>query len=269
MTTGPIRPRSKRVFWLAVAAFTFAILAVVLLANDKRNLKALAHHYQLDWFDEKTAAPTNLTDAPKAEVKRKDILVPAALLAPDSPLPPGEFLRKWRNSGPTLCDRLNAAGISNTGWQMSGVDARTSECIHEPITANAGDVANAGSFFLIVRGTTAGEISMVRMKIVLPPPEAGGAELQKKLVEAYRNFVEQAGWLEFADAAEAINRLDTVNESRFGAAISFSHEFENPRAFNFIMTARARTPGQRRTRDYFDTARWLPSADESLAEGPS
>lgn len=263
MTTGPIRPRSKRVFWLAAAVFTFAILAVVLLANDKRNLKALAHHYQLDWFDEKIAAPTKATDAPKAEVKQKDILVPAALLAPDSPLPPGEFLRKWRNSGPTLCDRLNAAGISNKGWQMSGFDAKTSECIHEPTTANA------GSFFLIVRGTTVGEISMVRMKIVLPPPEAGGAELQSKLVEAYRNFVEQAGWLEFADAAEAINRLETVDESRFGAAISFSHEFENPRSFNFIMTVQARTPGQRRTRDYFDTARWLPSANGPLAEGPS
>ncbi|MEZ2128485.1 MULTISPECIES: DUF6030 family protein [unclassified Sinorhizobium] len=269
MTTEPIRPRSKRVFWVAAAAFTFVILAVVLLANDKRNLKALVHHYQLDWFDDRIAAPTKVEGLPKTEVKQKNILVPAALLDPDSPLPPGEFLRKWRNSGPTLCDRLNAAGISNKGWQMSGFDAKTSECIHEPTAGNAGDIADAGSFFLIVRGTTLGEISMVRMKIVLPPPEAGGAELQKKLVEAYRNFVEQAGWLEFADAAGAINRLDTVDESRFGAAISFSHEFENPRAFNFFMTVQARTPGQRRTRDYFDTARWLPSADEPLAEGPS
>lgn len=269
MITEPIRPRSKRVFWLAAAAFIFAILAVVLLANDKRNLKALAQHYQLDWFDEKIVAPAKMTDAQKAEVKQKDVLIPAALLAPGSPLPPGEFLRKWRNSGPTLCDRLNAAGISNTGWQVSGFDARTSECIHEPTTAKAGDTANAGSFFLIVRGTTGGDISMVRMKVVLPPPEAGGAELQAKLVEAYRNFVEQAGWLEFADAAEVINRLDTVNESRFGAAISFSHEFENPRSFNFIMTVQARTPGQRRTRDYFNTARWLPSTDGPLAQGPS
>ncbi|TCL69525.1 DUF6030 family protein [Rhizobium sp. BK251] len=256
MTLKPAVRQSRAVFWITAIAFGSVIVATVFLANDMRNLKALVRHYHLDWFDPKPAPAPLPSEKTKGRVPSRQQLL--RLLGPESKVG-GGFLRVWPVSGPALCEKMNQTGVSNDGWKMSDFDAATFECSSETSVGTQGDVASFGSFFVIVRGDPSGRISLLRIKVVIPP-SPDGEVLRERLRTVFDAAMEQTAWSDLSNASAAIGKLETVNEGGFGATLTFNREFSNPNSYNLALAVQPKTAGQRRTADYFNADRWFALA---------
>ncbi len=263
MTIAPPRKKSTAVFWIATILIGSSILATVLLANDGRNLKALAQYYHLSWFDPPLPPPTAAKPvvALKARLKPAQIQLSEHMLDEGLPAMEASFVRTWKISGEALCARLIEAGFPVGAWKQSGIDTGTFECSYETQDSKGPDAA---SFFVIVRGTATGEVSNVRLKVILPDTDAGRA-FRDKFTGVVAMLVKESQWPDFETTLEPIGRLENVTRTAFGAKLTFSHEFEDPRRFNFVFELERATPQQRRTGNVLDSARWLPSPISTAA----
>jgi hypothetical protein len=266
MSIAPPRRKSRAVFWISTLAFGSAIAATFLLANDMHHLRRLAGRYHVTWFGHWLFPPPPAAEKPVVALKAKprpalprqaEMALPDHALDPVSPALPASFIRTWKISGEDFCARLADAGIPVGEWKPSGFDAGTFECSYE---TRDGEGSDAASYFIIVRGMADGELSNVRLKVILPDTPAG-RDFRQKFVSAATLLVNDSQWPDFQAALVPIGRLENITLSAFGAKLSFSHEFEDVRRFNFVLDLERTTPEQRRTGDYFDRSRWLKPPD--------
>jgi Family of unknown function (DUF6030) len=266
MTVAPPRRRSRIVFWIAALAIVSAIAATALLANDKRNLRAIAERYHIGWLN---FAPTIPPRQPPPARHTRPITVSPAVGKPVPPrmfsnlqAVPSTFLRHWKISGETVCDRLGQAGIAIGRWKQGDLDSSTFECSYEtPISETA--ISEQPSLFVIVRGTSDGDVANVRIKAILPDTPAG-ADLNRQFQALVRVLVQETQWHDLDDAVAQIEKLQNVTQSAFGAKLVFSHEFANPRRFNLILDLDKPTRDQIATAAFFDTSKRF-----SLPEAPA
>lgn len=260
MTVAPPRRRSRIVFWIAALAVVSAIAATALLANDKRNLRAIAERYHIAWLDFAPTIPPRLPPPVKharliAVSPAVEIPLPPRLFS-DLQAAPSSFLRRWKISGETICGRIAQAGIAIGRWKQGDLDSSTFECSYEtPISETA--TSEQPSLFVIVRGTSDGEVANVRIKAILPDSPAG-ADLNRQFQALVRVLVQETQWRDLDEAAAQIEKLQNVSQSTFGAKLVFSHEFANPRRFNLILDLDKPTRDQVVTASFFDRSKQLP-----------
>lgn len=264
MTVSPPRRRSRVVFWIATLAILSAIAATALLANDKRNLRAIAEHYHLDWL--KLGPSAEVRPLPRVKRETRQISVRPSVGKPVSPrlfsglqAAPSTFLRHWKISGETVCDRISQAGIAVGPWHRGDLDSKTFECSYQtPVSETP--VSDRPSLFVIVRGTPDGDIANVRIKAILPDTPAGN-QLERQFQALVAALVQETQWRDLNDALNQIDRLENVTQSVFGAKLVFSHEFADPRRFNLILDLDKPTKEQSATAAYFDTSKRFALAD--------
>jgi hypothetical protein len=264
MSVAPPRKKNRLVFWIAIAVIAVAIVATVLLANDKRNLKALAHRYGVTWFDEVPKAPGPIAAAEPKRPQPRNVKVPKHAFDAVIPATAATFTRYWRISGDELCAHLTQAGLDVGPWTQSGFDAGTYECSHMLEGKPAGQPDDAASLFVIARGTPSGEVSGLRMKLIAPDTDEGRA-MREKFSAVVDTLVKETQWSDFRESLDAVGRLENATQAAFGAKLTFSHEFADPRRFNFILELNRATPDERRSAAYFDREKWLASPDPAKA----
>ena len=144
----------------------------------------------------------------------------------------------------------------------SAFDPGTFECSYEsqPTSSNQADAA---SFFLIARGAPTGEISSIRIKVIIPNNDDGRA-VGEKFIDTVVLLLTDSRWLDFDAALDGIGKLRNVSQEAFGARLNSSHEYQDDRRFNFILELTQKTSEQIRTATVFDKDRWtLPSPPPS------
>ncbi len=261
MTVSPPRRKSTLVFWLAAIVILTGIVATALLANNERNLRFLAERYHIGWLGytppEPIKKPPAIKHIPKpvTAAPRTVRPLPTHLLT-DLKATPGIFLRRWKLSGQTLCDKIALAGFAVGPWHPSAFDGSTFECSFQTPGSEAAK-GEPPSLFVIVRGNARGEVGNIRVKAILPETDAGKA-LQGKFQNLLATIVEAVRWRDFGDAVERIGRLENVTQTSWGARIVFSHEFAEPRRFNLILDLDRPTGDQKASGTFFDTSKWLP-----------
>lgn len=256
-----VRPRRRSlwVFWIFLLAVVVGIAATGLLANNKKNLRELIQRYRITWI---VLDPIEL---PKRVVvaKRGNRLLPSAAVFPNHlplhaletfHLPPVALVRRWQVSGEQLCAALAKAGLDVEAWHQGDLYSSTYECSSQ--TEPSGSTSQPASLFLLVRGTQTGEVSSVRMKVIIPDSD-DGKSVEQKFHAATEILFRESKWAELDAALDPIARLENVKQSTFGARLVFSHEFTDPRRFNLILDLNAATPQQRLTETYFDRSKWL------------
>lgn len=245
----PPRRRRPVFFYLMVALSLSIVIGTAFLSNDMRNLRLVLKRAGLDWLPEKAAsgaapAPKPVLPAPPAP---KSVPVnPRLWLAPE-PNVASALRRIWQMSGPDMCHALRAAGIGMSEWKAAAIGGPLYECSYERIYRKDGDRI-LSSLFVIVRGDATGRITSMRAKLVDPPQRAGGG-LDPALVSIFETMLTQSRWGDFDAQLEAIRSLRDVRKEGFGAAMSFTREFDDSRNFNFLLTLKAVTPAQKRMND--------------------
>lgn len=270
MTVSPPKRRSRIVFWIAALVILSAIVATALLANDKRNLRTIAERYHITWLDF-TPPPSPPQPAPRVRRGARLIAVAPFVGKPvsrqffaDMQAAPARFLRHWKISGETVCNQIAQAGFAVGPWHQGDLDNSTFECSYQtPFSETA--ASEQPSLFVIVRGTSDGDIANLRVKAILPDTQAGN-KLKQQFQTLVRVLVQETQWRDFDDAADQIDKLQNVTQSTFGAKLVFSHEFANPRRFNLILDLEAPAQDQAAAVAYFDTTKHLPFATTSPVE---
>jgi hypothetical protein len=274
-------------------AVLLVVLATVLLANDKHNLRVIAEHYKLTSLNlepvpalvppltaasSASASPSErqaqgAAETPKARPVRTFALAPrGARVIPVRPAvgnpvplrffagpqpPESDFLRRWKVSGATLCRKISAAGVAIGRWRPSDFDSTTSECSFETPVAASDTTADPPSLFAIVRGSEKGDIATIRIKAILPDTPAGKA-MKERFVALVRLLIDETQWNDFEAAADRMERMENVTQTSSGIKLTFAREIENARRFNMIIELDRATPEQERTAEFFDATRRLP-----------
>ncbi|MBV2183679.1 MAG: hypothetical protein KUL88_03940 [Rhizobium sp.] len=255
-------------FVALLVAFALAIVATLLLANDRRNLRALIDRYDLDWLLKTPSDQPNGTKALRGRrLSPVPVAIPACFFAGPETAALGAFVREVRASGAELCAAFKAAGIDNGGWQPSQFDSRIYECLSETLPPAAQEGERSAPFFFIAKGTPEGEVGSIRMKLVSPETE-DGETVHRLLVRALEQLIEQARWLDLAPAIASAEALEGYTAVRFGISFRFTHEFTALRSYNLIVLPTSKDPAVKRSRAYFDTPQWLrlPPAITRLPE---
>lgn len=255
--------KSGRIFFaITVLCVCGAIVATLLLANDKRNLRMLFDRYEIAWPFPDQTGPVFHRTAKSKRLPPGAITLPSRLFAAEDVKTMGTFVRKVYIPAPLLCDLFNKAGIENEGWKASEFDPGTFECLSERKVAPEGEPDKLASFFFIMKGTPAGVVTSMRIKLILPPTPEGDA-MKATFVEAMKIFVDRTHWSDFD--TRKIENMENLESSNFGINLKFSREFQDARRFNLIFTQIGRTDEMNRTRTYFDAIKWLPLSPQSLS----
>ncbi|MQB46391.1 DUF6030 family protein [Rhizobium sp. ICMP 5592] len=286
MSVAPPRKKSRAVFWIAAIVIGSIILATALLANDMRNLRALDTRYHLNLFSQPAPpppAPAAAVAAPQAANVTHPAPTPAATSAPapakpvkaaqaartvkpvharpsshmlDPPVDAlrGAFVRSWRISGQTLCASLVKSGLSVGEWKQSVLGVGTFECSYAIQKGVYGD-PDAASLFIIARGAPTGELTNIRIKVIMPD-STDGRTVAGTFIDTVVLLLSETHWLDFQTALDNIGKLQDLTQDAFGARLSFLREFQSNSNFNFQLELRRTTPEQIRTAIVFDKARW-------------
>ncbi|SSC65426.1 DUF6030 family protein [Ciceribacter selenitireducens] len=253
----PPKKSAMLLFAVLLVAFALAIVATLLLANDRRNLRALLDHYDLHWsLAETPRQPAGTRALRGRRLTAVPIAIPARFFAEPENAALGTFVREVRASGHELCAAFKAAGVDNQGWKQSQFDRKTFECLSETVLPAKEDGAQNASFFFIAKGTPEGEVGSIRMKLVAPET-ADGESVHRLLVKALEQLIEQARWLDLAPAIASAEALTEFTAVRFGLSFRFTQEFSAARSYNLIILPTSKDPAVKRSRAYFDTAQWL------------
>jgi hypothetical protein len=260
MKLAPQPKKGRAVMWLLIVLSVSIVGATVLLSNDMRHLKSLAHSFGIELFPPAAPPPP-----PPPRVFRRtepvSIKIPPRMFDPPQPALASVFLRTWRISGPVMCEALRSAGVETSEWTETAFNSDTYECSYEHIYKKEKEHI-ASSLFLVVRGNGRGTITSMRVKLVGPATDGNG-QLDPSILRIFETMLTQPAWLDFHEALAAIRNLKDVKEEGFGALINFTQEYSRPGAFNFTLLLQETSAQQRRTKDYFSPKTWLPAPDPS------
>lgn len=244
----------------AVLAVCLAIVATVLLANDKKHLKGLMTYLNLSPATRSAEPPQKMKPVKRQKPATSKLYLPPHLLAFERAGVRGSFARDFALSGKDLCDRFTAGGFSNPqGWHASLVNIRNFECMADLAAGNAANPAERASLFLEIRGEASGEVRSIRMKAVAPETP-DGAVILARLSEALTLIVDQTRWADLAKIFEPARRMQPYQAQHFGISVSVKPEPAAPHRLNVILLATEQSPGLKLTRSFFDRDRWLRPA---------
>ncbi|MGO4314706.1 DUF6030 family protein [Agrobacterium tumefaciens] len=250
----------------AVLAVCLAILATVLLANDKKHLKSLLSYLNLAPATRSAEQPARMKPVKRQKVTAQKLNLPPHLLKFEQGGDRASFARDFVLSGKDLCDRFTAAGFSNPqGWHASPVKIRNFECMADLVVGDTANASERASLFLDIRGEASDEVRSIRMKVVAPQTP-DGAVILTKLEDALAMIIEQTRWADLASMLEPARRLQPYQAEHFGISVSLKPELSAPHRLNLILLATDQLPGLKLTRSYFDSEKWLPAA--TLSDRP-
>jgi hypothetical protein len=256
MTVAPPRRKNSAVFWITAILIAAAVATTFLLANDKRNLRLVAQHFHLSWFNHaEKAAPSAVASRPLVKRARVEPRVPDIFFKGPSNVP-GTFVRTWRISGEALCAKLVAAGLPVGTWQPTTAGAGVFQCSNAP-AAGFSEASDEPSFFVTVRGNSSKQVSDIRIKAIIPFNPAGMA-VRDKFLSVVSMLIEQSGWLDLKNSFGSVSRLENVAQPAFGAKLTFFHEYNNIRHCTLLLELQNQTPEQKLASAYFEKAKWLP-----------
>jgi hypothetical protein len=250
----------------AVLAVCIAVLATVLLANDKKHLKSLLTYLNLAPAMRSAEPPTRIKPVKRQKLAAQKLDLPPHLLKFEEGGDRASFARDFVLSGKDLCDRFIAAGFSNPqGWHASPVMIRNFECMADLVVGDPANTTERASLFLDIRGEASGEVRSIRMKVVAPQTPDGTAILAK-LDDALALIIGQTRWADLANMLEPARRLQPYQAQHFGISVSIKPEPTAPHRLNVILLATEQLPGLKLTRSFFDSEKWLPAA--AVSERP-
>jgi hypothetical protein len=256
MSVAQHRSKNSSVFWVTAIVVVAAVTATLLLANDRRNLRMVAGHFGLSWFNAKERAPPLAVVArPAVKLVRAEPRVPGTFFK-DPSSAPGSFVRTWRPSGEALCAKIAAAGLPVGSWQPATTWGGVFQCSNIP-AAGYDDASDEPSLFVTIRGNSSRRVSDIRIKAVIPFNPAGMA-VRDRFLAVVSTLIEQSGWLDLKNSFASVSRLENVAQPAFGAKLTFFHQYNNIRHCTLLLDLQNQTPEQRLAMNYFEKAKWLP-----------
>lgn len=261
------KPRKRYgalIFWLVFLAIAGSIVATVLLANDKRNLRLVLREIG---YDTRTMViPKQPGVMEKFKGKRlegAEVHIPGQMLLPPVPSRDSSFLRTLENKdGEGLCALLRKEGFDMTAWEGGAFTPAVLECSYETTVPNAEKADDPSTFFMMIKGNSAGDLLSARAKIIVTNVDAQ-AQLAKRAADALKAFALHTHWLDLADGLAKVASLEPFVISSHGITARFQSEFSGPGRYNLILSASSPlTPAQRRTQDYFERKRYWPLLPE-------
>jgi hypothetical protein len=257
--------RGALIFLLVFLAVAGAILATVLLANDRRNLKLVMRQIGIVPETQTMVIPKpGVMESFKGNrIEGVAVRIPAMVFLPPVANLDSAFLRTLENKdGEGLCVALRKQGFDMSVWEGGLYTPSVLECSFEMSIPNPAKPDDASTFFMMIKGNAAGDLLSARAKIVIASVDAQ-AELAKRSADALKAFALHTHWLDLADELAKVASLQTFVLSRHGITARFQSEFSGPGRFNLILSASAPlTKAQRRTQDYFARKRYWPMLPE-------
>ena len=253
------------VFLLVFLAVAGAIVATVLLANDRRNLRLVMREIGIVPETQTMVIPKpgTLEKFKSKRIEGVAVLVPRQMLLPPSTNIDSAFLRTLeKKDGEGLCVALRKQGFDMTTWEGGAFSPSVLECTYERSIANPEKPDDPSTFFMMIKGNAAGDLLSARAKIVVTSVNAQ-AELAKSSADALKAFALHTRWLDLADELAKVASLKTFVISSHGITARFQSEFSGPGRFNLILSATSPlSKAQRRTQDYFTRKRFWPMLPE-------
>jgi hypothetical protein len=265
--TPPNRRKRPLLLYLMVATSLSAVAGTVLLSNDMKHLRALLKAADLNWIADRPPPP--VAERPPARpappaAPTVTAINPRLFRMPE-PDVASALRRTWQMTGPDMCRSLERAGIAMSPWKAAAIGGDIHECSYEKIYARDGERITS-SLFVMVRGDAKGRITSMRAKLVDPPRQPGG-NLDPALLAIFETMLTQSRWGDFGPQLDAIRTLNDIKKEDFGAALSFTREFDKERNYNFLLTLKATTPEQRRLNDLFRSENGFDLQQEPGVEG--
>jgi hypothetical protein len=238
------KPRKRHgalIFSLVFLAVAGGIAATVLLANNKRNLRVVLR--EIGYETRTMVIPKKPEVMEKFKGKRIDgaeVQVPAQMFLPPVPAYDSAFLRALeKKDGEGLCQLLRKEGFDMTAWAGGAFSPSVLECSYETSVPNAEEPDDPSTFFMMIKGSAAGDLLSARAKIVI------------------------THWLDLADGLAKVASLEAFTISSHGITARFQGEFSGPGRYNLILSASSPlTLPQRRTQFYFERKRYWPLLPE-------
>lgn len=252
------------IFWLVFFAVAGGIVATVLLANDRRNLRLVLREIG---YETRTMVipkqPAVMETFKSKRIEGVEVQIPAQLFLAPVPSRDSAFLRTFENKdGEGLCQLLRKEGFDMTAWEAGAFTPTVLECSYETSVPNSEKPDDPSTFFMMIKGNAAGDLLSARAKVVVTDVGAQ-AELAKRTADALKAFALHTRWLELADGLAKVAALEPFVMSSHGVTARFQGEFSGPGRYNLILSASSPlTLAQRRTRDYFEHRRYWPLLPE-------
>jgi len=189
------KPRKRygaRIFLLVFLAVVGGIAAIVLLANDRKNLRVVLR--QIGYETRTMVIPKQPVAMETFKGKRlegAEVLLPGQMFVSPVPSRDSAFLRTLeKKDGEGLCVALRKEGFDMTAWAGGAFSPGVLECTYEMSVPNAEKPADPSTFFMMIKGTAAGDLLSARAKIVVANPDAQ-AELAKRAAELKEHAVRE------------------------------------------------------------------------------
>lgn len=253
------------IFLLVFLAVAGAIVATVLLANDRKNLKLVMRQIGIEPEKQTMMIPKpGVMETFKGKrIEGAAVRIPARIFLPPVINLDSAFLRTLENKdGEGLCVALRKEGFDMTAWEGGLFSPTVLECSFEMTIPNAEKPEDPSTFFMMIKGNAAGDLLSARAKIIVSSTDAQ-AELAKRSADVLKAFALHTRWLDLADGLAKVASLQTFVISSHGITARFQSEFSGPGRFNLILSASSSlTRAQRRTQDYFARKRYWPMLPE-------
>lgn len=253
----PTRRKSLWVFWLSLATSVGLIAAVVLLANDKRNLKQLLSMFAPQLVEQRPAnidRPLHKRGRPLGVARA----FPPALFLPGDPSRASTFLRLNAPSGRALCEGLRERGIPASAWGPGGIGAKIHECIFEAVPEEEGvNLKDGESLFLMVRGRDEKRAETIRLKVTLTS-SAPSEALARLIVSSLDLISTRTKWHDIGLAAPRVLSGQPFKDHHSGLDIWLVPELTRHQTFNLLIRLKPTTPIEKRTFEAFSIEKSLP-----------
>lgn len=264
-----MQPRTRKrsgalIFWLVFLALAGAIVATMLLANDKRNLKLVLRELGFQSRTTMVIPKPGVMEAFKGKrIQGVAVTIPGQFFLPPVAGRDSVFLRSLaRKDGEGLCQMLRKEGFDMTAWEASAFNQTVFECSYETSITNPEKPDDPSTFFMMIKGNATGDLTSARAKIVVTGANAQ-ADLAKRAADALKVFALHTRWLDLADDLAKVAALQSFVISSHGITARFQSEFSGPGRYNLILSATAPlTLAQRRTQEFFDRTRHWPLLPE-------
>lgn len=260
------RPRKRYgalIFTLVFLAVAGGIVATVLLANNRRNLRVVLRQIGYETRTMVIPKPGTMEKFKGKRIDGTTVAIPGQMFLPPVIARDSAFLRTLdRKDGEGLCQDLRKQGFDMTPWEGGAFARSVLECSYEATLPNSEKPDDPSTFFMMIKGNAAGDLFSARAKIVISSFDAQ-AELAKRAADALRTFAAHTNWPDLDDELTKVATLESFVISSHGITVRFQSEFSGPGRYNLILAPSSPlTPAQLRTRDYFERKRYWPLLPE-------
>ncbi|OLP45838.1 DUF6030 family protein [Rhizobium oryziradicis] len=251
----------RRGVWLflgIVLMLAMAIGATVLLANGERNLRLLATRLDIRWPVLAQEPPQNTLPQPARgnRLESKTVVFPSRMFLVPALREMAVFVRTIPFSGETLCQKLNADGLSNKGWAQNAYNSKVFDCSVEMAITPAEENADAPSFFMVVNGDKSGQITQIRWKII---DVKDNPKVWAMYLSSISSIARMSRWSDFTDEFERMRALLPFNVNHFGIGFKLSKEMEGNARYNIMLMPENDGELQQNTRAILDSQSTFPS----------